>query len=223
LRRYKRSLNKEIKTGRLDEVAREEFKLQAGDDLCVLVGYGKITPDSVLKHLVPEADRERLKDHTEGKLTRIVRGLVGGRTGIVVDGIDDMVVRFSKCCNPVPGDSVSGFVTRGRGVAVHTSDCRHLVDADPDRRIEVRWATKTSSKHPILVQVVSSNIPGILASVSQSFHEQGININQATCTTNGRSAINRFEVTVENANQLRTVMRSIERIGGVHSVERVRD
>jgi len=222
LRRYKRSLNKEIKTKRLEKIANEHYRLKSAEELCVLVGYGKITAESVVNQVVPEEDREKAQSRKENPVTRMVQRIVGGKTGIVVDGIDDMVVRFSKCCNPVRGDNVTGFMTRGRGVAIHTADCRHIQDADPDRRIEVHWDTKTKSNHSINLCVVSANTPGLLASISQSFHDYGINITEASCKTEANRAVNTFQVLVENTDQLRTVMRSIERIKGVHSVERVR-
>ncbi len=221
LRRYKRSYNKEVRSGRLEELAKDTYKLKGAEDLCVLVGYGKITAESVVNNLVPSEDREKLKDKKESAISRMVRGLVGGRTGIVVDGIDDVVVRFSKCCNPVRGDRITGFITRGRGIAVHTENCRHVKDADPDRRIDVRWDEKTRSNHAINLRVVSNNTPGLLASISGSFQDFGINITEANCRTDATRAINTFQVVVESAEQLRTVMRSIERIKGVYSVERV--
>ena len=222
LRRFKRSLNREIRSGRMEKVAQEQFKLKGATDLCVLVGYGKVTPDSVLKHLIPDEERVKAQPpKAEGRLAKMVRGLVGSKTGIVVDGIDDMVVRFSKCCKPVPGDDVIGFVTRGRGVAIHTTDCALVLDSDPDRRIEVRWDRQVKTSSSVGVTVACENSPGLLASISQSFTELGINIIEANCRTDGSHAINSFEVTVESADQLRNVMRSIERIRGVISVKRV--
>ena len=221
LRRFKRSLNKEIKTGRLLKLAKQHFKLNTVEDLLVLVGYGKITQDAVLNRIVPEAERQRISNRKESRIVKAFKGLVAPKkSGIVLDGIGDMVVRFSGCCNPVKGDKIMGFMTRGRGVAIHRADCRFLADADPDRRVDVNWDSDSTNETPIKVIVHSENAPGILASISQSFTEFGCNITEAACTTNGGKAVNTFQVMIKDADQLRTVMRAIERLQGVRAVER---
>ncbi|HIA03620.1 MAG TPA: bifunctional (p)ppGpp synthetase/guanosine-3',5'-bis(diphosphate) 3'-pyrophosphohydrolase [Myxococcales bacterium] len=223
LRKFRKSYNKEVKSGRLELLAKEHFSLNTAEDLCVLVGYGKITVDAVVNQIVPEEDRSTYRRRPEGRITRAIRDFVSGaRSGIVVDGLEDVVVRYSRCCNPVPGDSVIGFVTRGRGVAVHTQDCRHILDADPDRRIEVNWDAQIQHQHPLTITVISTNSPGILASISQALCDHNINISQANCITETTRAVNTFQVLVENSEQLKGAMRTIERINGVHSVERVR-
>ena len=222
LRRYRRSYNKELKSKRLVEVANAHFKLKTADDLCVLVGYGKVTAESVVNQLVPE-DELKGPGRTESKISKFVQKLVGPKTGIVIDGIEDMVVRFAKCCQPVPGDAIMGFVTRGRGVAVHTLNCPELNDGDPDRRLEVRWASDATNATPISVQVITGNAPGILASLSAAFTEYGINIVEAACKTNNDRAVNTFHVMVTNADQLNRVMKDLERIPAVKSVSRIRE
>jgi len=227
LRRYKRTVNKELRTGRLDKLAQEEFSVNTADDLFVLLGYGKLRAESVIKHLVPDLEAKETEakqpEDTGGRIGKMIKELVGGKSGIRVAGLDDVVVRFSKCCNPVPGDGIAGFVTRGRGVAIHTRDCAHILNADPDRRIDVHWDSKNSQRHPISLSVRSVNKPGLLASISQVFSANGVNITQANCRAEDETkAINTFEVLVENTNQLRSVMRAIERIAGVHSVQRNR-
>ena len=224
LRKYKRSLQKEIKTGGLASVL-PHFDASNVDDLLVLVGYGKVQADTVVKHLIPEDEREKLKDKPETVLeraTKVVKNLMGQKSGIRVDGLDDVIVRYSRCCNPVPGDPIVGFVTRGRGVAIHTGDCRHVGDADPDRRIEVYWDVSSKHTHTISLSVMCANRPGLLAGISNALSECGINIASATCRTETDRAINQFEVTVENLDQLKNAMRSIERIRGVLAVERMR-
>ena len=223
LRRYKRSVNKELKSGRLEAVAKGPLKLNSTEELFVLLGYGKLQLDPVVSHLVPEEDRDRFAGREEGRISKMFRSMVGGKSGIRVDGLDDVVVRFAKCCNPVPGDPITGFVTRGRGVTIHTRDCRHIGDADPDRRLEVYWDGNVKTRVPITVSVTCANNPGLLASISQSFHEFGINIQEAHCRANTDHAVNTFEVMVEGADQLRSVMRAIAAIAGVHSVDRVRN
>jgi GTP pyrophosphokinase len=228
LRRYKRSANKEVRSGRLEKIAQEQFSVNSPDDLFVLLGYGKVRAETVLKYIIPDEETNKAKEEqsppkNEGRISKMIRGFVGGKTGVSVAGLDDVVVRFSKCCNPVPGDAISGFVTRGRGVAIHTRDCAHILNADPDRRIETYWDHKVKHNHPISLSVITVNKPGLLASMSQVFSEHGVNITQANCQANDETkATNTFEVLIESADQLRNVMRAIERIKGVHSVQRMR-
>jgi GTP pyrophosphokinase len=142
--------------------------------------------------------------------------------GVRISGIEDVLVRYGRCCNPVPGDPIVGFITRGRGVTVHTVQCDKVLGIDPDRRVDVSWDVKGDLKRPVAVRVVTNDRPGILAEISHIFSEAGINISQASCrtTTPGERAINDFEVTIGDLTELKAVMRSIERIEGVTSVER---
>jgi GTP pyrophosphokinase len=137
-----------------------------------------------------------------------------------ISGIDDVLVRFGRCCNPVPGDPIVGFITRGRGVTVHTIGCEKALTQDPARRVDVTWDVKGDFKRLVSVKVVTRDRPGILAKVSQTFSEAGINIASANVRAHGDRAVLSFEVSVQDLKQLTSVMRSIQRIDGVHSVER---
>ena len=133
------------------------------------------------------------------------------------------MVRYGKCCNPVPGDRVVGFITRGRGVTVHAYECSHVDLSDPERRIDVRWDGRAAAGHAISIRVECQDSPGLLASISQSITSSSVNINQAHCRSNGDStAVNIFHLEVQNLDQLQGVMRAIQRIKGVFSVERMR-
>ena len=145
-----------------------------------------------------------------------------GTTGIRIAGIDDVLVRFAKCCNPLPGDSITGFITRGRGVTVHRRGCREAMELDPDRRLDVSWANDAKIERPVQVRVVTADRPGILSTVTGAFVDSGLNISEATCRSlmDGRS-VNTFQFTVGDASTLRTLMRNIAKIAGVYDVERV--
>ncbi|MFU8804142.1 MAG: ACT domain-containing protein, partial [Bradymonadaceae bacterium] len=130
-----------------------------------------------------------------------------------------------KCCNPVPGDDIVGFVTRGRGLSVHTRECPRIGHLEKERQIDVRWANDTrnadSARRPVNVTVYCADKPGLLAHISQSFSAAGVNISQAQCkTTEDERAVNTFEVMVNNLDQLKRAMRNIEKIKGVYKVER---
>jgi GTP pyrophosphokinase len=147
------------------------------------------------------------------------------KAGVSVGGINDIMVTYAQCCNPVPGDDIIGFVTRGRGLSVHTRDCDRVSHLDEDRRIDVDWegsaGNEEAPRRPVDIRVYSADEPGLLANMSQAFSAAGVNISQAHCTTSDdRRAINTFEVLVSNVEQLNQAMRNIEKIKGVYRVER---
>jgi GTP pyrophosphokinase len=225
LRRYGLSLGRVQKGGDLDKAA-VALGYRMADDLLVALGYGKVAPHQVLAKLLPP---ERLaapetEPQPASRLTELFRKVAGRAApgGVRISGVDDVLVRFGRCCNPVPGDSVVGFITRGRGVTVHTLQCEKVLTSDPQRRVDVSWDVKGEFKRPVSVRVVTNDRVGILARISQTFSEAGLNISQALCRSTGDArAVNTFEVEVGDLKQLTDVMKSIERIDGVHSVERV--
>ncbi|HYG70540.1 MAG TPA: TGS domain-containing protein, partial [Anaeromyxobacteraceae bacterium] len=225
LRRYGLSLNKIDKGGELLKSA-NALGYRVGDDLVAAIGYGKVTPLQLLQQLLPAeklAQPAVPEPATTSRLTEIFRKVARRPSGGVrINGIEDVLVRYGKCCNPVPGDDIVGFITRGRGVTVHTTACDKVLGIDPERRVDVAWDVKDGFKRPVSIRVITGDRPGLLAKISQTFSEAGVNISQANCRTSpGERAINDFEVTVGDLKQLNTVIRSIERIDGVFSVERV--
>ncbi|HEY6004803.1 MAG TPA: bifunctional (p)ppGpp synthetase/guanosine-3',5'-bis(diphosphate) 3'-pyrophosphohydrolase [Anaeromyxobacter sp.] len=227
-RRFGITLNKVHKGGELERAA-NALGYRTPDDLLAAIGYGKVSPADALRHLVP-AEKLAEPQHSEpqptSRITELFRKMARRPTGGVrISGIEDVLVRYGKCCNPVPGDAIVGFITRGRGVTVHTVSCEKILGIDPDRRVDVAWDVKGDFKRAISIRVITTDRPGILAKISQTFSEAGVNISQASCRTQapGERAVNDFEVTIGDLKQLNQVMRSIERIEGVTSVKRVQE
>jgi GTP pyrophosphokinase len=226
LRRHGASLSKLERSGDLDKAA-QALGYKVGDDLLAGVGYGKIAPTQLLQQLLPP---ERLaapvaaEPSTAARLTEIFRKVARlPAAGVRISGIDDVLVRFGKCCNPVHGDEIVGFITRGRGVTVHNAACDKVVGMDPLRRVDVGWDDRAGEiKRPVSIRVITDDRPGVLAKISQAISEAGMNISQATCRTTGSDrAVNTFEIATSDVKQLRSVMRSIERLDGVMTVERM--
>jgi guanosine-3',5'-bis(diphosphate) 3'-pyrophosphohydrolase len=139
-----------------------------------------------------------------------------------VQGIEDVLVRYGRCCNPLPGDAIVGFVTRGRGITVHLPACSRALDTDPERRVEVSWDPAGTVLRPVTVRVLTADRPGLLATISQAFTDLAVNITQANCkVTDGGRAINTFEVMVKDADQLRRVLAKVSCVKGILAVERV--
>ena len=144
-------------------------------------------------------------------------------SGIRVSGHTDVLVRFGRCCVPLPGDEVVGFVTRGRGVTVHVKDCSKAFALDDARRIDVEWDSDASVPRRIKIRVISVDQPGLLAKVTKTISAAGINIGAArVTTTQEQKAIQTFDVWLSDVATLHTVMKQIQRIRGVYSVERLR-
>jgi guanosine-3',5'-bis(diphosphate) 3'-pyrophosphohydrolase len=242
-RRFGLNLNKLLKSGELKPVAAElGYRLE--DDILVAVGYGKIAPHQLVQRLLPaeklaESEKGPARDEGGagkesltpvpgangfGRMTELARKLVGrqSRTGVQIGGVDDVLVRFGRCCNPVPGDPIAGFITRGRGVTVHTVGCEKALATDPERRVDVAWDVRGDYKRPVTLRVLTADRPGLLADMSNIFSKKGVNISQANCRATGDDrAVNTFEVTISDLKQLTDLMKTIERLNGVYSVERV--
>jgi len=204
----------------------EQLKVTNADELLVGIGYGKIDPEDVLRAVAPPDDEGRESKPPEalreGRLAGLVRKVIKRDEGAIrINGIDDVLVRYAKCCNPLPGDDILGFITRGRGVTIHRRSCQKAFDTDPERRVEITWGAKARINRNVQLRVVTANQPGILALVGQTFMAQGINISEANCraSDDGR-AVNLFSFVCHDLHQLKNVMRALQRVKGVAVVER---
>ncbi len=194
------------------------------DDMLVAVGYGKISPSQVLRRLVKELKIEK-EPEIEGlefeKEKRVKRGAAQGQQAIQIDGIDDIMVHLGRCCTPVPGDDVVGYITRGRGVTVHRVDCPNIENLDPERKVEVTWAVSGDGTYPVKIWVSAVDQKGMLAAVSNAISAEEANILEAKVTTypDHRAAF-RFVVEVSDGRHLRRVLSGIRKVEGVSRVER---
>jgi GTP pyrophosphokinase len=204
--------------------------LKDEEGLLAAVGYGRITSQQVLSKLLPPDElKEQPAAKPEGalkKLFRLVARQQSGRTGrdggVRVSGVEDMLVRFGRCCNPLPGERIAGFITRGRGVTVHSANCARVLESDPARRVDVVWAGEAVAPRPVKVEVVSVDQPGMLASISKVISSSGINIARAEVRTDGQEqAVSSFHLMVTSADVLNHVMRNIGKLRGVLRVSRV--
>ncbi len=223
LSRHQLNLGKLRTDGTLARVARE-LSQKDEETLLAGVGYGKIATQNVLARILPPEEIERRREKGEGRLQRLFR-LVGrqSKSGVRVSGVEDMLVRFGKCCSPLPGERITGFITRGRGVTVHALDCPRVLESDPQRRIDVQWEDDKGTPRTVKVEVTCIDQPGLLAAMSKAISSAGINITRAQVHAAGdKRAQNTFEVVVSNVDELNRVMRNLGRVRGVIRVARVR-
>ncbi|MBX7144410.1 MAG: bifunctional (p)ppGpp synthetase/guanosine-3',5'-bis(diphosphate) 3'-pyrophosphohydrolase [Oligoflexia bacterium] len=226
LRKVKLSLKKLEKDGQILEVA-QALGLRSEGELYAEIGYGKLNTTKVLAKVLPdEVDIEEKLKKPESALERIFQRAARvsrQKVGVKVSGFDDIMVRFAKCCEPLPGDRIVGFITRGRGVTVHYAECPQALQSDPLRRVQVAWDVSVKAPRRVRLTVHSQDQMGLLANVSRAITESGANINSAQIkTTESGKAVNSFELTIDDARQLDKVKRQIEMVPGVIKVERVK-
>ncbi len=196
------------------------------DELLLALGHGRLEAEALVATLRSDQGTGVTQPPPElktGAIENLVRKVTRREVGAIrVAGLEDLLVRYGKCCTPLPGDPIVGFITRGRGVTVHRRECIKAFDTDPTRRIEVLWDTRAKVNHPVQLTVITTNKPGILATVSQTFSSQRINISEANCRSEdpGR-ARNVFTFQVQDLSELKTIMRALSKIQGVVEVSRV--
>jgi guanosine-3',5'-bis(diphosphate) 3'-pyrophosphohydrolase len=231
LKRNDLTLSKVEGNGSLSRYADTEFGGKTVDDLFAAISYGKIAAGVLVRKLAG-AGEEAVSDLSAAanvvpkRLRRLFkRERRRSQSGVRVSGTPDVLVRFAGCCEPLPGDEIIGFVTRGRGVTIHARGCVKVFALDPERRIDVEWDAEESVRRAIAIRVMSRDEPGILAKITNTISAAGINIGSAKVETNettGKAAELTFELWVENVNTLTGLMREIRKVKGVRSVERVR-
>jgi GTP diphosphokinase / guanosine-3',5'-bis(diphosphate) 3'-diphosphatase len=222
LRKYGYSLKRAFASEEF-AVAVDEFGFHTPDDLLASVGYGKVSVGQLVGRIVPE---EKLKTEAPkpgalGKVLEKIRKKPS--TAIKIQGIEDIMVRFAKCCNPLPGDPVVGFITRGRGVTVHDANCSHVLEGDDERRIDVEWDMKKKATRPAKIRVFCVDQKGMLAGITGAITNSEANIISAqVLSTPDHKGINNFEVDVQDLDHLNRVLAALMKVKGVYKVERVR-
>jgi GTP diphosphokinase / guanosine-3',5'-bis(diphosphate) 3'-diphosphatase len=231
LKKYGKNFNKLLKTGKFQKIA-ENMSLKNVDGLFTAVGYGRTFSEDVVKEIVSKEEFEKKTAETEepqenflSKVFKAARKRSEARNAISVANLDDVLIRFAKCCNPLPGDTIMGFITRGRGVTVHTGTCTKALDMDQERKIDVRWNihNKEKVRRMVRIRVLLSDEPGLLATMSQAISASGVNITSASArTTKDRKAILIFDIEVSDLEMLHRVIQSLEKKKEVIAVERMR-
>ena len=225
------SLSKLTQSGELNDLASSQIKGGKEDDLFAAVSYGKIPPSRLVAALKGENVQEPAPEEAAEPLQERLRSLFrkrpetpqDGPSGILVGGEADVMVRFGGCCDPLPGDDVLGFVTRGRGVTVHARGCPRVFELDPERRIEVQWDTQKAVPRKVSIRITSRDRTGILAKITNAISAAGINIAAVKVNADAENrSIQAYELWVGDTKTLDAVMKEISRIKGVLSVDRVR-
>ena len=192
------------------------------DDLLAAIGYGKSSVHQLLNRLAPNALLETPEKPRPSAAARAAKS----EQGVRIRGVDDLLVRFARCCNPLPGDPIVGFITRGRGLTVHARDCLTVAKSvlDRERIIDVEWDVAEPGKRPVRVAVyIGQDRPGLLAEITGAISSRNGNITKAEVTvTDDRRGINHFVIEVADLSQLQDIIGAIREVRDVINVERLR-
>ena len=221
-KKYGLDLAKLVKSDTIHHMM-QEMEIKEMDDLYASIGYGRISVKHLLHHFVPTEQLEE-KPLRESKIKEFAKRLTKrSENGIKIKGIDNILVRFAKCCSPLPGDKVVGYITRGRGVTIHTYECPLLLMADTERKVDAQWDPTYKATCSAKIRVMSVDKKGLLADISTSIAaSEGNIINARIHTTPDKHAVNIFEIEVSNLEQLQRIIKSIEKVKGVIRIERMR-
>jgi guanosine-3',5'-bis(diphosphate) 3'-pyrophosphohydrolase len=231
LKKHNLTLKRLVKSGHI-KVLLKSLRCNSLDDMLVKVGSGAITIETLVKALdPPEMRHEREPAPSEMTPGQLAEAMVStqhrsgsNRSGsaISIDGIDDMLAKVSQCCNPVPGDPIVGFITTGRGVSVHKSDCANLLSSDPQRWIEVYWNNPENQNYRAQIQVTASNSRGIFADISSAIGVDNASIVEisAHITPEDRAEFS-IALEVKDLEHLQLVLKHLRQMEGVISVRRL--
>ena len=193
------------------------------------LGYGGVALNTVVAKLVDLYKKEQ-KQSTTKDLSQLLANMkprtskAQNSHGILVKGEDGILVKLAKCCNPIPGDQIIGYITRGRGISVHRADCPNVLTNtdEANRMIEVAWDIATDSVYRVSLQISASDQPGILANIMMVASESKLNINALNVHVDKRkTAYISMGVDIRNAEQLEYIIAKIKSIKGIYNVERI--
>ncbi len=222
------SLSKVIKNNELGKVV-SELKYSDEEELYIHVGSGKFSAKDIIDR-IPSLKKEEDKDADKleeinsysQKLSKSVRKKSNKDNAVIVDGMNDVMVRMARCCNPIPGDPIMGYITRGRGITVHHIDCNRVEAGDLARTVNVEWNSEFNFKHPVNIRVITHDKPGILSQISKVITGISVNIRSAIAKSlPDRKGSFIFEVEVKDYSELLKTISTIESIEEVISVNRV--
>ncbi|USF30144.1 bifunctional (p)ppGpp synthetase/guanosine-3',5'-bis(diphosphate) 3'-pyrophosphohydrolase [Clostridium sp. MD294] len=217
------------------QIVLNKFGFRDWDALCAAVGHGGVKEGQVTNRLAEEYLREKKKQEDENTLldtfnSNIVQKLerYKSKSGVVVKGIGDVAVRFSKCCNPVPGDEIVGFVTRGRGVTIHRTDCinvMNLTEEDRNRLIEAEWDVEGKGMANVSylagIRIVGTDRVGLMMEVSKVFTDEDVSVKSLTIKTTKNTAIFDVAIEVKGKEQLEKIIKRLMKLNDILEIERV--
>ncbi len=207
----------------------EKYKYNTLEDCYAAIGFGAISAAKIITRLLEEYKKENKEEEIENKIQELREAKPATRTkvsksGVVVKGIDNCLVKLSRCCNPLPGDEIIGYITKGRGVSVHRADCVNCKDllSDEQRIIEVSWYKENAASYMADLEIYANDRSGLLADITVAIGDlkaKMVSINART-VNNGRVAIINVGVEVEDIEKLNKVIKAVRKVDSVYDVHR---
>jgi GTP pyrophosphokinase len=208
------------KTDKMDEVV-AALGVKSLEDLIANVGYGKVTPLQVLRPFTAKPVSPDSRESLLEKLMSRVRKKKP-RAGVLVKGLEDILIKFGKCCQPVPGDAIIGYITQGYGVTVHRASCVNALRSSPERQIEVEWNTDSAESYPAKIQIISYDRMGLLADLVGSISKLGANIlNASSDTKDNKTVESLFTISVADTGHLEKILAAIRMVKQVQDAKRI--
>ena len=191
----------------------KQLSFKTPEDVILAVGYGKLSAKQIIHRLLPQPEKK------EDREKQVVPQKIP-LSGIKVKGVEGVLVKIARCCSPLPGDKIVGYITKGHGITVHHVNCSNLLGADPNRLIEVAWEEKANQVYPVKIEVKCSDKVGLLAEISGAVAKVKANIIASeTRTSLDHYAFCSFVVEVKNRNQLQAVINAIRSIDAVEKIK----
>jgi guanosine-3',5'-bis(diphosphate) 3'-pyrophosphohydrolase len=224
LKKFKRTLKKLEHQGRLQKEL-GHWGFSRPEDLYAAIGYGKLSAKNALERFVPSEELARAEaPKKETAVTRVVRKILPfGSPDIAVVGHNDLLASLAKCCSPVPGEKILGYITRGRGVSVHSESCPNVRNLlyDPDRQIDVAWAGAKTTTYAIELEVLSDDRPGLLADLTQAIAGEGSNIRRIEARADeDRKGYVSVSLETSDLKHLEKILTKLKAVRGVQEVVR---
>ena len=205
----------------------DRYKYKNLEDMYAAVGFGANSAVKVIARMLQEYRKEHQEENVEEKIEELRKQKESKQkpssSGVVVEGIDNCLVKLSKCCNPLPGDEIIGYITKGRGVSVHRKDCVNVKDllTEENRIIDVKWYEEAKENYNVTLEVLANDRKGLLVDILNTVKETKANLmGVSTKTTKERIAIMEIDLEVENIEELNKVIRNIKKVDSVYEVRR---
>lgn len=208
------------------DVAIDRYKFNGIDDMFASVGFGTITANKIVSRVLEEYRKVHKEENIEAKIEELSKEKVNNKpstSGVIVKGIDNCLVKLSKCCNPVPGDEIVGYITKGRGVSVHRKDCKNVKDllSEENRMIDVSWYTDKPAAYNVDIVVYSNDRNGLLADIIATVTAEKTPIMAITSkVSKERIVLTELTVEVSNITQLNSVLKALRKVDSVYEVKR---
>ena len=190
------------------------------EQVLTALSRGDVAPTALIRALYPDEDPHEVVNRTPTKLERIADRIRRSNRAVRIQGMDNLMIRFSRCCQPVPGDRVMGYITQGRGVAIHQVDCPNVLNLSEDRRVEIEWATEKDDRFFVRLVMEGTDRRGLLSDVARAISETNTDIMEADMRGVERGMLGRFSVEVKDLAHLTKVIKAIGEVEGVVQVDR---